>query len=98
MKIKGGITRSVKLLLTTEINQNNHIFAVSNIGDDDVILELDWIKRENPIINQKQGYIVKNRKRAKINYQSIKQQNKQIKQNKGSWIYNKKQKQWYHTK
>ena len=50
-KIKEGITKSLTARLMTDILLNPHTFAVSEIGDDDVILELDWIKKINLIIN-----------------------------------------------
>ena len=62
----------------TDILLNPHTFVVSEIGDDDVMLRLDWIKKINPIINQKQGYMQKDIKQAKINYKSTRVQNKQI--------------------
>ena len=46
----------------TDISNNPHTFAISEIGDDDVIIGLDWIKKINPIINFKQGYMRINNK------------------------------------
>ena len=40
-KIKGEITKSIKVLMMTEINQNYHTFTISEIGNNDIILGLD---------------------------------------------------------
>ena len=62
----------------TDISNNPHTFAISEIGDDDVIIGLDWIKKINPIINWKQGYMCRKNKHSKITYRSTRIQNKQI--------------------
>ena len=80
----------------TDISNNPHTFAISEIGDDDVIIGLDWIKKINPIINWKQGYMRINNKQAKITYRSTRIQNKQI--NNIPWKFDKKKRKWYNTK
>ena len=81
----------------TDISNNPHTFAISEIGDDDVIIGLDWIKKINPIINWKQGYMRINNKHSKITYRSTRIQNKQI-TNEVPWKFDKKKRKWYNTK
>ena len=52
----------------TDISNNPHTFAISEIGDDEIIIGLDWIKKINPIINWKQGYMQINNKQSKITF------------------------------
>ena len=81
----------------TDISNNPHTFAISEIGDDDVIIGLDWIKKINPIINWKQGYMRINNKQSKITYRSTRIQNKQI-TNEIPWKFDKKKRKWYNIK
>ena len=62
--ITGGIKSSVTTTIDTNISNNRHTFAVSKIGDDQIILGLDWFKKVNPIINWKTNEISNQEKTA----------------------------------
>ena len=62
--ITGGIKSSVTATIDTNISNNRHTFAVSKIGDDQIILGLDWFKKVNPIINWKTNEISNQEKTA----------------------------------
>ena len=103
--IKGGIKQSVTGIIETKLGKSRQTFAVSDIGKDDIIIGLDWIKRENPIIHWKEEYMTSKGRRAQIFYRSTKDQanTRRIQQmDKGPWRwrYNKatKMKQWYNTR
>lgn len=53
----GSITHYAKLRLTVGSSKSNETFLVTNVGPEDVILGLPWLKKTNPAIDWETGDI-----------------------------------------
>ena len=95
-QIKGGISKSVTGTLKTGIGNTRQTFAVSDIGDDKIIIGLDWIRKANPIIDWQKAEMKRGSLRSSITYRGTANKANKNKQEK-DWTWNKKRKRWYYA-